>query len=187
MTTVYYVRHAEPNYANHNDLTRELTPKGLKDRELVTAFLADRSIDAVLSSPYKRAVDTVQGIADVCHKEIILIDDFRERRVGSEWIEDFDAFSRRQWAALTYKLSDGESLLEVQQRNMQALFCALDRYQNQNIVIGGHGTALSTILHFYEPAFGYESFREMAGKMPWIVRFTFDGCSCVNIQPYDIL
>ena len=27
MTTVYFVRHAQPNYENHDDLTRELTEK----------------------------------------------------------------------------------------------------------------------------------------------------------------
>lgn len=28
MTTVYFVRHAEPDYSNHDDISRELTPKG---------------------------------------------------------------------------------------------------------------------------------------------------------------
>lgn len=31
MTEVYYVRHAEPNYENHDDRMRELTEKGLRD------------------------------------------------------------------------------------------------------------------------------------------------------------
>ena len=30
MTTVYFVRHAEPNLMNHDDLTRELSAKGGK-------------------------------------------------------------------------------------------------------------------------------------------------------------
>ena len=64
MTTIYFVRHAEPNYNNHDDMSRELTHKGLKDRVLVTDFLADKQIDVVLSSPYKRAVDTVKEFAE---------------------------------------------------------------------------------------------------------------------------
>lgn len=67
MTEVYFVRHAEPNYDNHEDTTRELTEKGLKDRALVTEFLRDKEIDCVLSSPYKRAVDTVGDFADKNH------------------------------------------------------------------------------------------------------------------------
>lgn len=38
MTIVYFVRHAEPNYLNRNDYERELTEKGMADRELVTQY-----------------------------------------------------------------------------------------------------------------------------------------------------
>ena len=56
MTNVYFVRHAQPNYENHDDLTRELTENGLQDRKLVTEYLRDKEIHAVLSSPFKRMV-----------------------------------------------------------------------------------------------------------------------------------
>lgn len=39
MTNVCFVRHAQPNYENHDDLTRELTEKGLQDRKLVTELM----------------------------------------------------------------------------------------------------------------------------------------------------
>lgn len=65
ITAVYFVRHAVPNYNNHDDMTRELTVQGLRDRKLVTDFLLDKNIDVVLSSPYKRAVDTIKEFADV--------------------------------------------------------------------------------------------------------------------------
>lgn len=39
MTNVYFVRHAQPNYENHYDLTRELKEKGLQDRKLVTELM----------------------------------------------------------------------------------------------------------------------------------------------------
>ena len=48
LTTVYFVRHAQPNYENHDDMLRELTAKGLEDRKLVTKFLADKNVDVVL-------------------------------------------------------------------------------------------------------------------------------------------
>ena len=97
MTKVYFVRHAEPNYNNHNDALRELSSKGMKDRKLVTKFLVDKHIDVVLSSPYKRAIDTVKDFADSYGIEINIIYDFRERKVESGWIEDFAAFTKMQW------------------------------------------------------------------------------------------
>lgn len=113
MTRAYFVRHAEPNYSNHDDALRELSPKGMQDRALVTAFLQDKQIDAVYSSPYKRAVDTVRDFAERYGHEIHTMDAFRERKVDSGWIDDFDAFARRQWEDFTFKLLDGESLQEV--------------------------------------------------------------------------
>ena len=80
-TNVYFIRHAEPNYDNHDDMTRELSEKGLKDRVLVTEFLKDKQIDAVLSSPFKRAVDTVRDFAEKSGLEIEVVEDFRERRI----------------------------------------------------------------------------------------------------------
>lgn len=56
MTHLYYVRHAQPDYSVHDDLTRPLTEKGMRDCALVTAFLADKSLTAcspvLISAPW---------------------------------------------------------------------------------------------------------------------------------------
>jgi len=186
MTHVYFVRHAEPNYNNHDDLTRELTEKGLRDRELVTAFLADKQINAVLSSPYKRAADTVRHFADEYGHSVTTIPDFRERKIDSGWIEDFDDFTRRQWADFNYKRSDGENLSEVQKRNINALQKVLVEHDGKAVVIGSHGTALSTIVNYYQPKFDYTEFVRIKSMMPWVVHFVFSGSECVQIEEFDL-
>lgn len=186
MTNVYFVRHAEPNYDNHDDMTRELSEKGLRDRTLVTEFLQDKKIDAVLSSPFKRAVDTVREFAEQQELEIEIIEDFRERRIDSCWIEDFKGFCKRQWEDFSYKLSDGESLQEVQARNIAALKDVLKRYEGKNVVVGSHGTALSTIINYYDNSFGHAQFEEIRGLMPWVVQLCFEGEECVAIRKYNV-
>lgn len=186
ITTVYFVRHAEPNYENHDDMMRELSEKGLKDRKLVTEFLMDKEIQVVLSSPYKRAIDTVRDFAEKMAIDIATIDEFRERRVDSQWIEDFNSFCKKQWEDFEYKLSDGECLREVQNRNILALEKVIDKYKGKNIVVGSHGTALSTIINYYDEEFGYSEFNAIRQLMPWIVEFTFDEKSCVKIRKYDL-
>lgn len=158
MTTIYFVRHAEPNYNNHDDMSRELTNKGLKDRRLVTEFLMDKQIQVILSSPYKRAVDTVRDFAEIKGMDITVIDEFRERKVGNEWIEDFNSFCKKQWENFEYKLSDGESLKEVQDRNIFKLKKVILKYKGKNIVVGSHGTALGTIINYYDKKFEYSEF-----------------------------
>ena len=186
MTTIYFIRHAEPNYNNHDDLTRELSAKGLEDRKLVTEYLRDKSIQVALSSPFKRAVDTIKDFADGENLLIETIDDFRERKIDSVWIEDFNTFAKAQWADFDYKLSDGECLREVQERNISALHEVLMRYKDKNIIVGSHGTALSTIINYFSPEFGYEQFEEIRGLMPWIVKFEFENEECKKLQQYNV-
>ena len=186
MTTVYFVRHAEPNYNNHDDELRELTEKGLEDCKLVTEYLADKSIDVVLSSPYKRAVDTVMDFASYYSMTIEKIYDFRERKVDSEWIEDFTEFCKRQWADSNYKYTDGETLAEVQKRNISALKQVLEQYENKNIVIGSHGTALSTIINYYDPTYGFEDFDKIRQLMPWIMKLTFVGKKLIDMESVNV-
>lgn len=186
MTTVYFVRHAEPNYDNHDDMTRELSEKGLRDRSLVTVFLQDKQIDAVLSSPFKRAMDTVREFAELQNLEIEIIEDFRERRIDNCWIEDFKGFCKKQWEDFSYKLSDGECLYEVQERNIRALKNVIKWYAGKNVVVGSHGTALSTIINYFDKSFGHAQFEEIRGLMPWVVQFCFAGEECVEIRKYNL-
>lgn len=55
------------------------------------------------------------------------------------------------------------------------------------VYIGGHGTALSTIINYYDPSFGYDDFEKMKYKMPWIVEMHFDDeGSCDAIYTHDL-
>lgn len=187
MTTVYFVRHAKPNFENHDDLSRELSLKGLEDRKLVTKYLDDKDIDIVLSSPYKRAVDTIKHFADAHNLKIQTMENFRERCVGGGWIDNFGEFCKKQWEDFDYKFSDGENLREVQERNVTALLSILEVYQDKNIVIGSHGTALSVIINYFDPSFGYSDFDQIKNRMPWVVRFSFQKMQCVGIEKVNIL
>lgn len=186
MTTVYFVRHAQPNYHNHNDLSRELTEKGLRDRELVTEYLEDKNIHAVLSSPFKRAVDTVAQFAEEKNLPIRLIEDFRERKIEDCWIADFESFCRSQWADFDYKLPGGESLREVQDRNIRALNDVLTEYRGQNVVIGSHGTAMAVILNWFDHSFGYKDFSVIRHRMPWVVKLVFQEGELQKMELTDV-
>ena len=86
-----------------------------------------------------------------------------------------------------FKLSDGECLKEVQERNVTALLELIKQYKGKNIVIGGHGTALSTIINYFDSSFGYEDFENIKTKMPWIVEFQFDqDANCQAIYKHDL-
>lgn len=186
MTELYFIRHCEPDYENHDDLTRALSPKGRADTGLVSAYLRDKNISAVLSSPFKRAVDTVSPFAREAGLPVVTMEGLRERRVDSGWIEDFEGFARRQWEDFSYKLSDGESLGEVQGRMEASLEKILAEYEGGRVAIGSHGTALSVLVHTLRPGFGYEGFSRIRGLMPWAVHFSFQGTDCTGVEETNL-
>lgn len=189
MTNIYFVRHAESDHRIHDDMSRPLTEKGLRDRALVSGYLDEKGVSAVFSSPYKRAYDTVAEFARRKGLEVVCVDKFRERGIADVWIDDFTSFSMRQWKDFDYKISTGESLREVQGRTIEALLDLLAAHPNETIVVGTHGTALSTIFNYFDDSFTYERFTEIVGLMPWIVKFVFDGDRCVSIDsinPFEL-
>ncbi len=182
MNKVYFVRHAKPDFSVHDDLTRPLTEEGIKSSKELVEFFKDKNITKMYSSPYKRSIDTINEVAKDFNLKIEMVDDFRERKISDCWIENFNEFSKNQWKDFDYKMDGGESLKEAQDRNIVQLHRILKENANENIVIGTHGTALSTIINFYDKDFGYEAFDRIKGVMPWIVCAEFDGVDILNMK-----
>ena len=142
----------------------------------------------ILSSPFKRAVDTVADFAERSSIDIEIVENFRERKSDSDWMRDTDfwPFIERQWADFSYSLSDGECLAKVQERNIAALNDVLVKYKNMNIAIGTHGTALSTIINHYDRTYNFKDFMEMVNILPWVVRIDFSDDGCAGIEKVDL-
>jgi 2,3-bisphosphoglycerate-dependent phosphoglycerate mutase len=189
MTVIYFIRHCESDRNVLDPQKRPLTEKGSADRLVVDHYLSDKKVEAVLSSPYKRAYDTVAGFAAKNSFTIEIVDDFRERLSDSNWqrYTSFYSFNQHQWADFKYTLSDGESLATVQERNIRALKTVIQKYQDKCIAIGTHGTALSLIINYFDHAFGFDDFMKIVDVMPWVVKMVFDGDTCLSIEKIDIL
>lgn len=186
MEKVYFVRHAKSDISIKDDLMRPLTKEGIEDCKKVTEFLLDKEITRIFSSPYKRSIDTIKNFADKVDLKINIIDDLRERKIDTLWIEDFNKFAKEQWDNFEYKLSTGESLNEVQQRNIRALQHILEESPDKNIVISTHGTALSTIINFFNGEFRYSEFERIKNLMPFIVCITFNEGNAVRIEEFMV-
>ena len=173
MTEIYFVRHSISDLSVKDDLSRPLTKEGLiKAEELLTIF--DKiHIDLIFSSPYKRTVDTVEPIALNKKLDIKIEEDFRERKIDG-WIENFNEYSKKQWEDFGYKSGKGESLSEVQSRNIKALEKILADNTDKRIIIGTHGTALSTILNYYDNTYQFNDFTKIVNIMPYVVKMEFE-------------
>lgn len=177
MTSIYFVRHAQPKHSWEEDRTRPLTTEGLEDSKRVTEALSNIKVMAYLSSPYKRSFDTIYGISRIHSMDIITDERFREREKGLNGNE-YGMFQKR-WSDFDFREEGGESLHMVQERNIEALLEYLGKYSG-NIVIGTHGTALSTVLNYFDNTYCCNDFLRMIDYMPYIIRLDFDGINYIG-------
>ena len=174
-THIIFVRHARSQYGE-DDRTRPLTDDGLKSRKVVLEALKEFKIDCFMISPYRRSMDTIQPAADFFGMSIVTDERFRERKAGNwetGWLE-------KRWADFSCAEENGECLASVQARNVEALKEIISEHAGETVVIGTHGTALSTILNYYDDSFGLKDFMRIVGWMPYIVELVFDGNKLVE-------
>lgn len=182
ITTVYFVRHAQPEEGWEDDRTRPLTEEGKDDRKIILDFLRDKGIDVFYSSPYRRSFDTIADTAAFYGMEIITDERLRERQAGAGG--NRHGMFEKRWADHDYHEDNGESIRMVQERNMEALGEILARHPGKNIVIGTHGTALSSILNFYFPEFECRDFLRLIDWMPYVVELDFEGNKLLGMKEH---
>lgn len=178
MTSIYFVRHAQPEHSWEDDRTRPLTAEGAVDSKKVIEILKPIKIDRYFSSPYVRSVDTIKGIAKEHCMEINTDERFRERKCGSQG--NVSGTLQKRWSDFDFREEGGESLNMVQKRNVEALLEVLNNHGGESIVIGTHGTALSTILNYFEPSYCCDDFLRIVDYMPYIIRLNFEGTKYIG-------
>ena len=170
-TTLYLVRHAHSPYVPNKEAERSLSEQGHRSASRVTKILMQRGIDVVISSPYTRAVETVEGTAKTVDTTPIIECGFRERRLAESHVEDFENAIRRVWQNPSFSWEGGESNDEAQQRGVEAVESVLEKWTGKNIAIGTHGNLLALILNYYDSRYDYEFWKELT--MPDIYQLKF--------------
>ena len=105
MTTVYLVRHAEsePN-RKIPEPKWPLSVLGQEQAINLISILTDLEVTKLYSSPYHRAFDKVKPFANKMKLEIIIDEDFRERKLTNGFVDDFFAILSKSWKDFNFKL-----------------------------------------------------------------------------------
>ncbi|MED2800605.1 histidine phosphatase family protein [Bacillus thuringiensis] len=171
MTTIYFVRHAHSTYTKE-ERERPLSEKGNCDAENVTHLLKDKHIDVVISSPYKRAIQTVQGIANTYKLLIQTEEDLRERLLSTEPVADFNVAMQNVWKDWSFAYEGGESSDFAQRRAVICMQNILKQYEGKNIVIGTHGNIMVLLMNYFNSKYDFEFWKTL--HMPDVYKLNFD-------------
>ncbi len=186
ITTVYFIRHAESDSKVRDPWLRPLTAKGTEDARRLVKVFEGIDIDAMYSSPYPRAIATVQPLADARKLPVQLVDGLKERRSDSARTMPLEELILRQWRDFSFTISDGENLQTVQDRNIAALLPLLDGNEGKAIAIGTHGMALCTILKYFDPQMKESTVAHILPLMPYGTVLQFEGRKCVSLSEMQL-
>ncbi|ARJ21451.1 histidine phosphatase family protein [Bacillus mycoides] len=179
MTTVYFVRHAHSTYTKE-ERERPLSEEGEIDAGNVTSLLKDKNIDVVISSPYKRAIQTVEGIANANKLSIQLEEDLRERLLSKEPVEDFNDVIQKVWKDWTFAYEGGESNDVAQRRAVICTQSILKKYKGKNIVIGTHGNIMVLLMNYFDSKYDFQFWKTL--HMPDVYKLTFDNNRFISAE-----
>jgi len=164
MTRVFLIRHGateanqrRPFVLQGCEINGSLTECGQRQAGALTRFLADERLDAIYSSPMRRAIETVSEIAASRSLEITTIADLRECHVGRwaglSWEEirqqDADQCTRFLADPANERHPDGESYLDLQRRAVPALDKIMHDHPGQNVLILAHNLVNRVLLSHY--------------------------------------
>jgi 2,3-bisphosphoglycerate-dependent phosphoglycerate mutase len=182
-TNIYMVRHAESPYNEGNERTRGLTPKGKVDVEKVTELLKAEGIDIIISSPYTRAILSVEGLAQHLNLDIKTFEDLRERHfVGEDYIiERAELMSTisEKFNDPDYALPGGESNTACQNRSIAVLKNILKEYEGKKITIGTHGLVMTLMMNHFNSNYGLDFLNHL--KKPDIYKMQFEGLELMEV------
>ena len=125
---------------------RGLSEAGRRESQRVADLLEGHDVAAIISSPYARAIQTVQPLADRLGMTIEIDPDLRERHLSSGPLDDFNASLEATWRDFFLALPGGESSAAAQARVSRAIRRIAATDDSRDIVIGSHGTAMSLFL-----------------------------------------
>lgn len=184
-TILYFIRHAEPDFSEPDNYKRKLTVSGEIQAQRLSEIFNDINVDGVYSSPYLRAIKTVEPIAKSKSLNVQLLDQFRERKSSDYRVskEKFLGYGKHQWDDFDFKLCGGESLNDVKNRYNAGVRIIINQHaQSQNCIfaVGCHIAGLCAYISQFNLISNYEEYKKYASKMPLIVKCFYKNLKFVS-------
>ncbi|GGN99426.1 histidine phosphatase family protein [Nocardia rhizosphaerihabitans] len=148
-STLILLRHAAPVIpapVGPDDYTRPLTTQGHQQARNVIDELRTLTPHAIASSPYLRAIQTVQPLARSLDLLVRTDDELREWDSGLEPRPDYARHYALSWTMPRLARAGGESLDQLSRRAVGALLALAHQHHDDTVVVGSHGTFIARAL-----------------------------------------
>ncbi|MBT3336582.1 MAG: histidine phosphatase family protein [Anaerolineae bacterium] len=158
---IYLVRHAQAEWWKP-DQNRHLTKQGYEDAKKLSDILQDYSIDAIYSSPYKRAHETIEPTAARLGLKIRTENDLRERNLGDISTDNFLEAVSKTWQDPAFAYPNGERNSAAQKRAVEVVKKLKIKHKKEAIILSSHGNIIALILQAFDPSIDFEFWKSLS-------------------------
>ncbi|KJD44852.1 2,3-bisphosphoglycerate-dependent phosphoglycerate mutase [Paenibacillus sp. RC73] len=158
MKKIYFARHAK---ATGQEPDARLTDEGIQQAEQLADFMENVGVEYIVSSPWERAVRTIQPLAE--RKQLQVYTDLRlqERVLSRVHLDHWMDVLKQTYLDEDLKLEGGESSREAADRGIQLVQELIERTE-KTIIIVTHGALLSLLIRHYDSQFGFEEWKTLS-------------------------
>jgi len=167
MKKIYIVRHCE---ALGQPSESQLTERGFKQAEYLSEFFADIKIDRIISSPFLRAIQSVEPIREKINLEIDIDERLSERILSTMDLPDWLEKLKVTFSDMELKFEGGESSQEAMNRVVNVIEDIL-KSKNENTIIVTHGNLMSLLLQHFNSDFGFEQWKNLSNPDVFLLCF----------------
>lgn len=157
MKKIYVVRHCEAVGQAYNS---PLTDNGYEQAEDLSNYFSSITIDRIIASPYIRAIDSIQPLAQRLNLSIETDNRLIERILSTTSLSDWSEKLKDTFEKPELKFKGGESSKEAMQRIIEVVEEILDG-NDKNTIIVTHGNLMSLLFNYYDKNFGFEHWKNL--------------------------
>lgn len=172
MQRLYLVRHCQTTGPAPE---APLTELGIAQAETLVEHLAGLGINRIVSSPYRRAYQSVEPLALRLQLPIETDQRLIERELGLYSAPDWLARLEETYQDFDLRFENGETNREAQQRGIAALNDLLQ--DGQTTVIATHGGLLSLLLNHFDKRFGFKEWQSLSNPDVYRLEISESGIS----------
>nr|WP_141431787.1 histidine phosphatase family protein [Bacillus sp. 03113] len=166
MKKIYIIRHCE---AEGQPSEAQLTDIGLKQAIDLSGFFSDIKIDRIISSPYKRAIQSIQPLAKRLNVEIEVDRQLTERILSTKNLPDWFEKLRATFEDTKLKFEGGESSQEAMKRIVKVVEKVFNS-DIENTIIVTHGNLLSLLLNYINKDFGFDDWQNLSNPDVFLLK-----------------
>ena len=178
MKTIYLIRHCK---ALGQEQDASLTEEWIEQSFKLADFLRDKDIEEIVSSTYKRAIQTIQPLSDILWIRIKTDKRLMEKILSSQSMDDWMDKLRLSFENPDLVYDGWESSLVAMNRWVEVIKEILNGTMSKVAVVT-HGALLTLILHYFDRKIGFDEWKSLGNPCVYELIYSLNEVSLAEIN-----